>query len=192
MKRIGQAVTAVALGVALAAPAVKAQAMFGIEGSAAIPTGDFGDATKTGFGIAGQVLIKPMALPFGVRADVSYNRFDVSDDVSGALGDGNFRIIGGALQGVFTMSGVGPRPYLVVGPGVYNGNCSFDECEGSTKFGVRGGVGVTLPMSGISTAAEASITNVFTDAEKDGFDGLRFFNIGVAIRFGGTGSSARQ
>lgn len=186
MKRIGQAVTVLALGAMLAAPAAKAQVKFGVEGSAAIPMGDFGDATETGFGVAGRVLFKPAAIPFGLRVDGSFNRFGIKD----APVDGAFRTFGGALSGVFEMSGVGPRPYLVVGPGVFNGNftgdiCDAFECEGKTKFAVRGGVGLNLPLSGISTAIEASLTNIFTDEEEDGFDGLRFVNIGVAINFGG-------
>jgi hypothetical protein len=189
MKRIGQAVTALALGAMLAAPAAKAQVKFGVEGSAAIPMGDLGDIAGTGFGVAGQVLFKPAAIPFGVRIDGSYNSFSLKDEVA----DGGFRTVGGALSALFQMSGIGPRPYLVVGPGVYNGNitgdvCDDTECEGKTKFAVRGGVGLALPLSGISTAIEASLTNIFTDEEEDGFDGVRFVNIGVAIRFGGSGS----
>lgn len=178
MQRIAQIASAVAMGIALAAPAARAQATFGIDGGVAIPMGDLADGVKTGYTVGGQLGFRPASFPFGMRADVSYTafKFDGADYTA--------KLTGGALSALFTMPGPGTRPYLIVGPGFYHRSSDVPESGNQNKFAVQGGVGVNFPLSGISSALEAQVVNVFTDPNSSQFATVTF-----AIKFGGPNSN---
>lgn len=183
MKRIGLAVTALAFGALAFVPSANAQTRFGLAAGLAVPTGDFGDFAKSGFNVEGSVEWKSMDLPFGIRGDVFYNRLAFDEDVIG--GDGNFTAIGGGLNAIFQMAGIGAAPYLLVGPGIVNLDGDADDpgvdIEGETKFGLQGGVGVKFPLSGFTTKLEGRYHTVFTEDEN-----TNFFIVNFGVLFGGT------
>ena len=53
-------------------------------------------------------------------------------------------------------------PYVLAGAGMYRESC--DICSSQTKLGINGGLGIVVPLSGISTIIEARFHMVF-DAE---------------------------
>lgn len=178
MRRIGLAVSALVVGTLAFAQSADAQTRFGIAAGLAVPTGDFGDVASSGFNVEGSVEFKPMTMPFGIRADLFYNRFGI--DVSGV--DGNFTALGAALNALFQMSGVGAAPYLLVGPTITNldGEVNGSSGEGETKIGAQGGVGVKFPLSGFTSKVEARFNTIFTENEN-----TNLFIVNFGVLFGG-------
>ncbi len=181
MKRIGLVVSALVVSALAFGESAEAQTRFGIAAGAAVPTGDFADFAKSGFNVEGSVEFKPMTMPFGIRGDLSYNRFGV--DVSGL--DGNFTALGGALNAVFQMAGVGAAPYVIVGPTITNldgeiTGTSAGDVEGETKIGAQGGVGVKFPLSGFTSKVEARYNTIFTEDSN-----TNMFILNFGILFGG-------
>lgn len=179
MKRFGLTVAALALSALAFAPGANAQARFGLAAGLAVPTGDFGDEVGTGFNIEGSAEFRPATMPFGLRADLSYNRFSVDEDTGF---DGNISAFGGALNALFQMAGIAATPYLVVGPTITN--ISFDvdgqDIDSQTKIGAQGGVGVKFPLSGFTSKIEARYHTIFTDD-----DNTNLFLINFGILSGG-------
>ncbi len=179
MKGIGVVVSALVVGAFAFGESAEAQTRFGIAAGIAVPTGDFGDVASSGFNIEGSVEFKPMTMPFGIRGDLFYNRFGV--DFTGA--DGNFTALGGALNAVFQMAGVGAAPYLIVGPTITNLDAEIDglgDAEGETKIGAQGGVGVKFPLSGFTSKVEARYNTIFTEDSN-----TNLFIVNFGILFGG-------
>lgn len=182
MKRIGLAVSALAFSALAFAPSANAQARFGLAAGLAVPTGDFGDLAKSGFNVEGSVEWRSMSMPFGIRGDVFYNRFAIDEDATGF--DGNFTALGGALNAIFQMAGIGAAPYLLVGPTVTNLDASVDNSsvniESETKVGLQGGLGVKFPLSGFTTKLEGRYHTVFTEDEN-----TNMFIVNFGVLFGG-------
>jgi opacity protein-like surface antigen len=169
-------VAALALGALVFAPGAEAQTRLGLAAGLAVPTGDFGDLAQSGFNVEGNVEFKPETMPFGIRADVFYNRFGIDEDATGV--SGNFRSFGAALNAIFQMAGISATPYLVVGPAIHNIGGDVDdssvEIESETKFAAQGGVGVKFPLSGITSRVEARYVTIFTDDENSNFFLIQF------------------
>jgi opacity protein-like surface antigen len=182
MKRIGLLVAALAFGAMMFAPGAEAQARIGLAAGLAVPTGDFGDVAKSGFNVEGSAEFRPEAMPFGIRADVFYNRFAIDEDATGE--SGNFRTFGAALNAIFQMAGVSASPYLLVGPAIHNVGGDVDDSsvdiESETKFAAQGGVGVKFPLSGMTSKVEARYVTIFTEDEN-----TNLFIINFGVLFGG-------
>jgi opacity protein-like surface antigen len=177
---MGLTVAALAMSVMAFAPSADAQARFGIAAGLAVPTGEFADFAKSGFNIEGNLEFRPETMPFGLRADVFFNRFAIDEDATGI--DGNFRAFGAALNALFQMAGVSATPYLVVGPTITNVGGSADnvDIESETKIGAQAGVGVKFPLSGMTSRVEARYHTIFTDD-----DNTNLFLINFGIMSGG-------
>jgi hypothetical protein len=188
-------IAALALGTVVAASSAAAQGTgttstaavdqgvtFGVGGGIAIPSGDMSSVVKTGFNVTGMLGFNPAMLPFGLRADVSYNRFGFDSNKTGGV-TGNSSLFGGALNGLFKLPAASITPYVLAGPGFYHVSASADNGGGSTsenKFAVQGGAGIQANLAGMTTHLEAKIVNIFTSGSS-----ARFFPITVGIMFGG-------
>jgi hypothetical protein len=157
---------------------------FGVSAGASFPTSDFGDAVKSGYSIAGHVGVKPALFPIGVRLEGMYNRFDLKGVSSTSSTTPNATIWAGTANGVL-MSASSPgmlRPYLIGGVGVYG--LKTTNTESVTKFGVNGGVGLDLALSGIGTFIEARYHYVLTkDNSIVGTTNTGFVPVVVGVRF---------
>ena len=177
MKRIVSLFAAVAMTGVMGASAVEAQSpvRFGLAGGLTLPQGDLGDGLKSGF--HGQVMLGfgMMALPVKLRADLSYNSLGVED--GGIFGDDDLRIIGGALNAIVGMGGIGVKPYLTGGVGYYNSK--FGDFDAENDFGLNGGVGLEFSLTGMSTFLEVRYIKIFVDD-----DGGDFSAAIVPITFG--------
>jgi hypothetical protein len=179
-----RAFASLALGAAvvLAATPAAAQApvnpfSFGISAGAAIPTGDLGDAANTGFSVDGIIAIRTPTSPVGFRGEVGYTRFGFKggDDV-------NLRVISGVANLVLPFSAAPTavvRPYVIGGVGAYNlkvtaDGVDDDDSDSETKVGLNAGIGVEIPLSGITGFGEVRFTSVFTEQRKTNFVPIRF------------------
>lgn len=172
MKRVVSLFAAVAVTVVMSASVAEAQSpiRFGLAGGLSIPTGDGSDDVENGF--HGQVMLGfgMMMLPVKLRADLSYHSWDGKD---GTLVAGlNQRVISGALNANIGMGGIGVKPYLSAGLGVYNNK--VEDFDSETDFGINGGVGLEFTLTGMSTFLEARYVNVFTEGESTAFIPITF------------------
>ncbi len=177
--------TSLAASVALAGRA-QAQAnpiAFGITAGATKAVGEGSDALDLGYHAGALVQWNGPSLPVGIRGDVVYHRFTFKD-----ASDAHESITAGTVNLVYSFAmdaGAQITPYLIGGVGYYHasftcgGSCGTGNTNNSdNKFGINGGAGVTIPLSGFSTFIEARYHNVFTDGGS-----TKFIPISVGIMF---------
>ena len=150
----------VGLAVMLGAQAAHAQGLsFGVGGGIVVPTGSLSDGMGTGWSGTAQLRVKPPVSPLGLQVDAFYTRFGL-DGI-----DGHSRMLGGTANALFAFPSASPlRPYLLAGPGVYNGKTSVDgapSLESVTKFGVNAGAGFDFGMGKAQLFAEARFHAIF-------------------------------
>lgn len=188
-----------AAGLAAAPRAALAQSpvSFGVTGALAVPLGRLGDGVNSGYSVGGLVDFHPLPGPLSVRLEGAYDRFEVKrsvlDDLAGGVTDGslsgNAHFTRGNANLVLRLPRTsGLRPYLIGGVGVYGiggtttysnrGTTVSQSDQTQTKFGVNGGLGVELPLTGISVFLEARAHGVQTDATP-----VTYIPITVGIRF---------
>jgi hypothetical protein len=64
------------------------------------------------------------------------------------------------------MDGIGVKPYLSGGLGMYNTKVeAFGEEDSATDVGLNGGVGLEFTLTGMSTFVEARYVHIFTEGE---------------------------
>jgi opacity protein-like surface antigen len=153
----------VGLAVMVAAQAAQAQGLsFGVGGGIVVPTGSLSDGTGTGWSGTAQLRVKPPVSPLGFQVDAFYTRFSL-DGV-----DGHSRMLGGTANALFAFPSASPiRPYLLAGPGLYNGKTTIDglgSSESTTKFGMNAGAGFDFGMGKASLFAEARFHAIFKGA----------------------------
>jgi hypothetical protein len=171
MKRVISLFAAVTVAVIVSASVAEAQIpiRFGIAGGASVPVGNAGDNLETGF--HGQVMLGfgVIALPVRLRADLTYHNFTGKQVFfSGA----DERVISGALNANISMGGIGVNPYVSGGLGVYN--TKVENRDGQTDFGINGGFGLEIGLTGMSAFIEARYVNVFTEGESTAFIPITF------------------
>jgi hypothetical protein len=149
MKRFTVAIAACALGGMLVA-ATKGQAQIlkptvGAGGGPSFPVGDTKDFNNTGYNILVFAGLDPGVIPVGGRIDGSYVHF------SPKIGSGHNNLWSGTANLVFKVSAPIVQPYIIGGIGYYYSDVSASAFAGNvsfgasgSKFGVNGGVGVTL------------------------------------------------
>jgi len=164
---MGLATTAVMLaGVQLSAQSSKPVSI-GIAGGAAIPVGDFSDAYNTGFNGTIALGLSSFGSPIGLRLEGSYNKLLGRDDLG--VNQPDSRVIDGTANVVYALPGVGIRPYVIGGAGIYSLQLDRPGAQSVNKFGINGGVGALFPLSGFNAYVEARFHNVFTDVSSTQF-----------------------
>jgi opacity protein-like surface antigen len=145
-----------------ASAGAQAIAMLGLSAGAAVPMGKLSDTHTTGFnamlslGFGGGEEI-----PVSLRFDGAYTKFNGST-TNGTTVNG-IRIWSGNVNAIVSVPGGEViRPYVLGGGGVFNMKSSAANSSSSTDFGLTGGVGVGLDLSGFNTFAEARIHHIFT------------------------------
>jgi opacity protein-like surface antigen len=113
----------------------------GLAGGVSFPQGDLADGVNTGWHALGTIALSTLMQPLGLRLDVAYNRFELSDV------DGNQTVGSATLNGTYRlpMTNSPMSPYLIAGLGAYRSECSrATGCEATTKFGWNVGLGTKL------------------------------------------------
>ena len=128
----------------LTAPLVAQQrpVSLGLAGGVSLPQGDLADGANTGWHALGTLALSTLMQPLGLRLDVAYNRFELSD-----VDDGNQSVGSATLNATYRlpMTNSAASPYLISGLGAYRTECSLPAgCDASTKFGWNVGLGTKL------------------------------------------------
>ncbi|HEY0241195.1 MAG TPA: outer membrane beta-barrel protein [Gemmatimonadaceae bacterium] len=164
MKRITLAVGTLAV-LALSATTSSAQSAkaisIGISGGAAIPVGDLGEDYSTGYNGTLSLMFQSVGSPIGLRVDGMYNKLSAQDDRVVPLPD--IILTSANANLTYALPGVGIRPYLIGGGGIYGYKSDVSGAETKTKFGVNGGIGASFPLSGFTTFIEARYHHIFTE-----------------------------
>ena len=185
--RAASALAAVALAASSLAAQAASRPTFGVSGGIAFPTGDFGKVAKSGYDIAAHVGFHPAAASFGVRLEGAYNQFDAK----GGIGDAHtniFDVTGNIIVGTAAAPGT-VRPYFIGGLGIYNVKAEatlnrVTVSSSATKFGLNGGAGLDLPLSGITAFVEARFHYIFSDSGDNGLGyNAGFVPLVVGVRF---------
>src|ERR687895_1095136 len=104
----------------------------GLAGGVSLPQGDLADDANAGWHALGTLVLSTLMQPLGLRLDVAYNRFELSDV------DGNQSVGSATLNATYRlpMTNSPMSPYVISGLGAYRGECSLAlGCHATTKFG---------------------------------------------------------
>ena len=185
MRAVTRSAAALAVGMLLSAPVLRAQgAEFSLGGGIGFPTGAFDDAAKTGWHGLAAVSFVPNGSPVGIQFDGQYQQYKLD-----GFTDTKERFLMGTGNIVFkfrTSEESTFRPYLIGGGGVYNfkQTGSADPGQvlegGTTKFGLNAGAGFDFKAGAIGLFVEGRFHDVFSAGEN-----LKFIPITLGIRFGG-------
>lgn len=150
-----------AAAVAAVAPQARAQGynpfQIGASGGIAFPTSDLGNAANTGYNVAFAVGYKPLAMPFGLRAEAAYNEFGLQGV------NGNINIPSFTANATFDLPAAGFTPYAIGGAGLYRPGAvtSLGTSQTENHFGFNVGGGIKLPLSSsFETFVEARYNRV--------------------------------
>lgn len=163
MKRISLAVAAFAVA-ALTTSTSSAQSAkpisLGISAGAAIPVGDLSDDYNTGYNGTVSLQFQSSGSPIGIRIDGMYNKL-ANKDERPLLAD--IKILSANANIVYALPGVGIRPYLIGGAGIYSYKPDISGVDAQSDLGVNGGIGASFPLSGFNTFVEARFHHIFTE-----------------------------
>ena len=160
MFRTSIRLAAVAL-IAFASVAQAQRPVFGAAVGLTAPQGDFGDVVDNGYHVGAAMGFKVPVLPVALRADLAYTMFDGVDDADLSVNTLNL-----SVNAVHAFAGVGVRPYVIGGLGMYRTTAEFGDVEDtSTDLGLNGGAGVQFKLAGLQTFVEARYTHIMTEDE---------------------------
>ncbi len=163
MKGFSLAIAALAiaaLGTTASAQSTKPISL-GVSLGASIPTGDFGDIYQTGYNGTVSLGFNSAGTPLGLRVDGMFNSFPDRSDL--VIPRSDYRILGANANLVYALPGVGIRPYLIGGGGIYGQKPDIDGAETTTDFGLNGGLGASFQLSGFRTFIEARYHHIMSD-----------------------------
>jgi hypothetical protein len=190
MRGISKGIAALAVGMLLSAPALRAQgAEFSLGGGVGVPLGTFDDEAKLGWHGLAAVSFVPSGWPVGIQIDGQYQQFSLDDAAFPGFSGLKNRFIMGTGNIVFkfkTSEESTFRPYLIGGGGVYNSKVTGSDDPGDvlpggeTKFGINAGAGFDFKAGAIGLFVEGRFHDVFTSGEN-----LKFIPITLGIRLGG-------
>lgn len=144
---------------ALTASAAAAQgglsaAHLGTAFGVSFPVGDLSRNHASGFNLAATAEFVGLDAATGVRAEIFYEHFAAKSGDSGA----SAAQAGAAIvNAIYHFQGTAFHPYLIGGMGLYSvtGN--------STRPGFNGGVGMKIPLTGMTAYFEARLHKVLTN-----------------------------
>jgi hypothetical protein len=191
MRGLSKGIAALAVGMLLSAPALRAQgAEFSLGGGIGLPLDAFDDEAKLGWhGLAG-ISFVPEGWPVGIQVDGSYQQFSLDDAAFPGFSGLKRRMIQGTGNIVFkfkTSEESSFRPYLIGGGGVYNTKVTGADDPGDvlgggqTKFGINAGAGFDFKAGSAGLFIEGRFHDIFTDGED-----LKYIPITLGLRFGGS------
>lgn len=156
----------------------------GLAGGASVPTGAVNDFYKTGFGVEVPIGYQPVSSPLGFRVDLGYSRFNGRPAGTNGLlaqpDDPNIWSATANLTLDLLKFGAERRGalYLVGGGGVfrftdfYNSDRSDNDFTSAfqgtptTKGGLTGGAGLSIPIGPSSLFVESRYTTAYTTGEQ--------------------------
>jgi hypothetical protein len=190
MRGLSKGIAALAVGMLLGAPALRAQgAEFSLGGGVGVPLGTFDDNANIGWHGLAAISFVPNGWPVGIQIDGSYQQYSLDDNVVVGFSGLKNRLLMGTGDIVFKFKSSEEstfRPYLIGGGGVYNSKITGSDDPndvipgGTTDFGVNVGAGFDFKAGSAGLFVEGR----FHDIMQDGED-TKFVPITVGIRLGG-------
>jgi opacity protein-like surface antigen len=156
---------------------------------AVIPTGDWGDLAKTGYGLNGNVTFNVTPI-IGIYGGYTWNRFDVSDDLGGDVGDAKFTEqgfdVGLKARFASPAGGLPLTPFFRAGAIFHKIKLSDDDASisGDTKIGfdVGGGAEIAVsPRISLTPQVGYSQFNPGDDEDVDSEDSIDVSNVHVGV-----------
>lgn len=176
-------VVAAALGIPAAHANAQTQSPvgFGVFAGGSLPVGDFGDLGGTGWHAGALVDWRSPLLPVGIRGDLAYHQF-------GSKNNFTPKFVVGTVNLVWSFPASAESalsPYVIGGGGFYNRRGSCTNCGNTvsdTKFGLNGGAGVMVPLSGFGSLIEARYHLIFDSSETTSNSGFITISAGILFR----------
>jgi len=144
------------------------------------PVGNLSDFTSSGYTVSVALGMHQALVPLSLRVEGSFTELPFSGNTgeSGA----KHRIFGLALDGLFNMGTPSTNGglYLTGGVGTYGANdvnTFLGDTNRDWNFGINGGLGYYLPLTGFSVIFEGRYTHVFSSTSQG------FFPITVGVTF---------
>ena len=122
-----------------------------------IPTGHLGEVYSAGFNLSGLVQLRTPEEAVGVRAEALWEQFGHKDSAPNA---GTKDAVAFALNAMYFVPGYAIRPYFIGGMGLYH-----VSGQGNHP-GFNFGLGMDIPMTGLSAHFEARLHRVLTDGSR--------------------------
>ncbi|HET7631003.1 MAG TPA: hypothetical protein VFK16_01670 [Gemmatimonadaceae bacterium] len=143
----------------IAAPTAAAQGglsagHFGAGFGVSIPTGALANTHSAGFNLSWNASYQAVDQPMGIRGELFYQRFGAK---AGATGVKASQAFAGVVDGEYHFQGFAFHPYLIGGLGLYH------VTDAGTHPGFNGGVGIRIPLVGMTAYFEARLHKVLTD-----------------------------
>src|SRR5438105_5581931 len=153
---------------------------FGVSAGLAVSTGNLSDFTSSGYNVAVGLGMHQPLTPLSLRVEGSFTELPWSDNTGNT--DAKHRIFGIALDGLFNVGTPSTNGglYLTGGVGSYGTNdvnTFFGDTQRDWNFGLNGGLGYYLPLSGFSVVFEGRYTHIFSSPSQG------FFPITVGVTF---------
>ncbi|MGD8728829.1 MAG: outer membrane beta-barrel protein [Gemmatimonadota bacterium] len=122
------------------------------------PMSDLNDVSDVGYHLMGGADLSVATIPVSLRADGAYDSF-------GEQG-GNPRptILSGALSLVVKFPGVGLRPYVLGGVGIYRTTVDSADSQAASDTGIHGAFGVDIGALGFGGFAELRLVDFERDS----------------------------
>lgn len=163
---------------------------FGIGGGVSVPFSSARDDYRNGFNGGAFVRLDFGRVPWAVRADFSYQNFELQPGqipVLGQPGGGTGTLLGGIGSAQYYLRPGKLRPYLLAGAGAYSVRTEFDAqalaTKSETRFGVRGGAGVLLTLGSLLLYAEGGVDHILPPSGGAGGDAVRAAPLTVGVVF---------
>ena len=137
-----------------------AQAQVQLLGAAGLtnPMSDLNDISDVGWHLMGGAELSVATLPVSLRADGSYDSF-------GEQGTNpRPKVLSGALSLVVRFPGVGLRPYVLGGVGVYRTSLDAVDSQATSDKGIHGAFGVDIGALGFGGFAELRLVDFERDS----------------------------
>jgi hypothetical protein len=151
---------------------------FGVSGGLAVPTGEL-SGTSSGYNIGVALGMHQALTPFSLKVEGSFTELPWKDNIFN--NDTKHRIFGIALDALFNVGTPSTNGgiYFTGGAGYYGTNDSDNSGDTNRdwNFGLNGGIGYYLPLSGFSVVFEGKYTHIFSNPSQG------FFPITVGVTF---------
>ena len=134
-------------------------------GGPSFPMGSLADEARTGHHYQGSVTVSPAVLPFRLRTDLFYQRFNGVErepNINVSLGGEWYRQLGFKLNAMYEFPLQAASPYVLLGGAwlrEWHGDRTFSGTN-HTAFSLNAGVGVHIPVTdGVELFLEAPYLN---------------------------------
>ena len=133
---------------------VLASGLVGGSAGISIPTGRLGDVYAPGFNLSGLAQFRSPNEAVGIRGEVLWEHFGRK---TGVTGIDNKNSVSGIENAMYFGPGYAVRPYFIGGMGIYH------VTDQGTRPGFNFGLGMDIPLSGLSAHLEARLHKVLVD-----------------------------